>query len=335
MTAVLSAAALLTACQADFKEPEMTETEAAESKETEALPGIGSLPQIRVSWAEEKETIPSAAGSISWNVKDEEDWNGQEIAASGQDPFAYLAKEKSQWPYLPVESWITIEFLNTPAPDSIVLSDSILNEDGRPEYSEETTKTRDLFADEQKAGFRLDTNFWAMLSTERKVYQKGGVVRGFKLDCSWADGSRADYGFIVRTDVACGVQDRSAEVYPMSMCGTGIPVFAGIDQIDVDEKGLILTITLVNQTDQEYTFGEEPKLYRYYGPEAREVSIIPGTGWNDLAHRLKPNGEASFTVDLGVVYGSLEPGYYVFYKELTRRGTKETENAAVNFTVAE
>lgn len=344
MAAALAAAISLMGCQANLngtvmaRLPLQTEPQAgvhSVANVQAALPDMEKLPQIKVTWGDKEKVIPSAAGSIQWVVQEEKEGEAQGITASGRDPFNYLARVKSEWPYLPIESWITIKFLNTPAPESITVSDLILGEDGAPKYGEDTVKTKKIYPEEQTVSFSLDTNFWAMLSAERKTYQTGGVIRGFRLDCTWENGSRADYGFIVRSDVACGVKDRSAEVCPMSLCGTGVPIAAGIDNIDVDENGLTLTVTLDNRTDQKYLFGEEPKLYRYYGPDAKAVSLRPGAGWNDAAHILRPNRKTTFAVNLGELYGPLKPGYYVFYKELTNSGTEEKETVSVIFTVAD
>lgn len=311
------------------------ETSAKASTEApEVITDSDGLPQIRVTWNEGKEEIPSSAGSIEWMTRDEKTGETQGIAACGADPLPYLTKEYPDLPYLPIESWITIEFLNTPAPDSVTLSDIILREDGTSKYQEETVETQKLQLEGQKAQLYLSTNFWAMLSSDLSTYQKGGVIRGFRLNCSWENGSSADYGFVIRTDAACGVEDHSAEVYPMSMCGTGVNVYTAIEKLEDHDGSIKLEAALDNQTSQEYTFGEKPELYRYEGPEPEEVPLKPDAAWHDIAYVLKPNGKASFTADLGAMYGRLEPGYYAYYKELTNTETGEKEKASVIFTVA-
>jgi len=308
------------------------------SDATESQGGTGDsdgLPRIKVTWNEGKQEIPSSAGSIEWETKDEKTGEAQGITACGADPLPYLMEEPEKLPYIPLESWITIEFTNAPAPDSITLSDIILRDDGTPKYQDETVETQELQIKGQKAELYLEVNFWVMLSSDMSTYQKGGVIRGFRLDCNWDNGSNADYGFVLRTDSACGVSDHSAEVYPMSMCGTGVNVYSRIDRIEDNDGSITLEVTLDNQTDQEYTFGEKPELYRYQGPEPEEIPIKPDVAWHDIAYRLLPGGNASFTADLGLLYGQLEPGYYTYYKELTNTVTGDTEKTDVIFTVAD
>lgn len=313
--------------------PEEEEPSGEESKEVMAGK-LDGFPEIKVTWGINREEIPSAAGSVEW-VKKEDNGEGSSVIACGAEPLAYIMQEYGAIPYMPIESEITIEFLNAPAPERMILSDCIINENGSLKYDDRTIITQELDCEGQQASFMLNTNFNAMLSSDLATYQKGGVLRGFKLDCSWADGSNGDFAFVVRTDAACGVENHSTEVYPRSMCGTGIDVFAGIDEIKKNEDGFQLKVILSNQTGDEFIFGDEPRLYRYEGEKAMAVDLKLEAGWEDIANRLKPHQKADFTVDLGAYYGELQFGYYSFRKILTNTASGESQTASVQFTVAD
>ncbi len=124
-------------------------------------------------------------------------WEGAMIKRG--DTLVNLAKE---WPELPyVKPGTEIVFtIDGPAPDSMVLRDYVLNEDGTEKYWVDAPQNEVAFAFENGAGsFALRGNFLSLLSSNSEDYEPGRSIRGFKLTCAWGE-NECEYAFILRTD---------------------------------------------------------------------------------------------------------------------------------------
>ena len=174
------------------------------------------LPQIRVTQERKSREIPSASGVILWNEPGD-DGDTVSTAACGPEPFTVLAKEEREIPYLPLGRWITIELTGDKQPDEAILSDYILKEDGSPRYDEKSIITTELEYDNHEMRFCLTPNVNAMLSSDMSAYMTGGILRGFKLELVWDDGSRAEYGFLISTDASFVGEDPAAMEADLSL----------------------------------------------------------------------------------------------------------------------
>ena len=71
-------------------------------------------------------------------------------------------------------------------------------------YGEQATDTRELApADGAAPGvweIEVNGHMAALLSSSLKDYEKGAVLRGLTLDCTWENGSQAEWGMVIRTD---------------------------------------------------------------------------------------------------------------------------------------
>ncbi|MDR3072694.1 MAG: hypothetical protein LBU41_04300 [Clostridiales Family XIII bacterium] len=125
-------------------------------------------------------------------------WNGGVV--DREDNFKVLMKEKTRTdlPYIKVGEIISIELDGT-APDSVILTDSVLNENGGNKYGDVTTEDIQITFKNRKAEFELKTNMASLLSSNSEDYLPGNLIRGFKMTCKWAE-NECEYAFIIRSD---------------------------------------------------------------------------------------------------------------------------------------
>ena len=266
------------------------------------------LPQIRVTQERKSREIPSASGVILWNEPGD-DGDTVSTAACGPEPFTVLAKEEREIPYLPLGRWITIELTGDKQPDEAILSDYILKEDGSPRYDEKSTITTELEYDNHEMRFCLTPNVNAMLSSDMSAYMTGGILRGFKLELVWDDGSRAEYGFLISTDASFVGEDPAA----MEADRPFKPL----------EKKLVLEIN--NQSRSPVLFGDEMTLLRIDGMEMTEVPVNPDVIWNSITYQVSSGSYKALTVDLERLYGELESGRYRIIKGVRPVGGSRRE----------
>ncbi len=141
-------------------------------------------------------TIECDSQNIPYNIGLNE-WNGSKY--DREDVLVSLSKDNNQIPYFELGKRIYISFEPEKAPDKIVLYDYILKEDGRPKYTDKETSEVTFEFINNEATFILNENLSAMLSSNSKDYEKGAVLRGFKLVCNWGK-NECEYGFLIKTD---------------------------------------------------------------------------------------------------------------------------------------
>lgn len=182
-------------------------TELAESRAQEAQQASG-LPQCTVTVEIDGETvaIPCASGGSTW-VTGDEDGNSGTMVACGAEPVSSIiesAESLEELPYVPLGSRLQVVFSEGSVPDRVTLEDYILNENGGMRYGEQATDTRELApADGAAPGvweIEVNGHMAALLSSSLKDYEKGAVLRGLTLDCTWENGSQAEWGMVIRTD---------------------------------------------------------------------------------------------------------------------------------------
>lgn len=294
------------------------------------------IPDLRVTWGDTGKEIPWASGGYT-SVTAAENGTGENetVIACGADPLWTVAKSGEEVPYVPLDKIITITFTDGSAPDTVTVLDLIADEGGNAKYGSETTITREVTLEGDQARIYLGTNPYALLSSDSATYEKGGVVRGFYVKCSWQQGSTADYGFLVRTDAAMGNDGTSGGAYLMIGCGTGIPVLGNIDAVKEKSGKTVVTMSLSNQMSATWTYGVPFLLDRQSGDERQAVPYREGYAWEDVAYTLKGGKSVKQEVCLEDAYGELEPGYYVLTKEMTNERTGETEYVSAGFVLVE
>lgn len=300
------------------------------------------IPEIQVSFGSPSKVIPSMAGGYTL-VKSIEPTYGsgetepqkQTMIACGSDPILSLMNDSKEIPYVRLGSGMEVEFRNGTTPDSVVIEDVILNEDGGEKYGTETalTMTPDISPDGVEVS--LEANPYVLLSSDAGTYQTGGVLRGFRMTCTWENGSEAEYAWVLRTDAVYGADGKTAGAYLYAACGTGVQVFGNVKKIDEDMNGMVVVFGLDNQMDTEYTYGDDFYLSRVEGKKTVEVPCKDGTGWNDIEHVLESKKSAESELPVGLMYGELEPGFYTIKKTLTNRETGDSFTVSSGFQVAE
>lgn len=300
------------------------------------------IPEIQVSFGDPSLEIPSMAGGYTL-VKSVEPTYGsretepqkQTMIACGSDPLLSLANDAKMIPYVRLGSAVNVQFRNGTTPDSVTIEDIILNENGSAKYGADTilVATPDVAGDGLE--LNLDVNMNALFSSDSETYQKGGVLRGFRMSCEWDNGSTAEYAWILKTDAAWGADGKTAGAYLVSGCGMGIPVFSDVRSVETDKEGYVVKFSLDNQLDDSYTYGDEFLLKRIEGKKSEEVACREETAWGDIEHILEGKQSTEIELPVGMMYGELEPGYYTIEKELTNSNTGEIYTVSSGFQVAE
>lgn len=96
-------------------------------------------------------------------------------------------------------------------------------------------------------------------------------------------------------------------------------------EITTDTKELSLVFT--NNSNNEYTYGEEPRLDIDKNGTWTEYPIITRIGWNDIAHVLKPKDKGEITFPVELFYTKLEKGKYRVVKKIDSNGKSSTISA--------
>ena len=160
------------------------------------------LPDLSVTYSVggEQVSIPSCSGGYTAFVP-QPDGTTASVVACGADPFWTLMESDPSIPYLETGSVITLAFHDGIRPDSITMTDLLLREDGSALYSERSSAVTELKPEGETLSFPLEKNVSACLSSS---IQPAGFYHGFRLDCSWDCGSKAEYAFIIRSDAIPG-----------------------------------------------------------------------------------------------------------------------------------
>lgn len=160
-----------------------------------------TVPALVVTYGPDREELPSSSGGYQLhNIAD--DGTVEAVVACGAEPLSYLAETVSPLPYVKLGTGMYLEFSQGTPPDAITVQDMILNEDGSSKYNHQSTIEFPLTCTGAAASFSLDANPAAMLSSDMSAYEKGGIIRGFRVNCTWMNGSTAEYGFVLRTDAS-------------------------------------------------------------------------------------------------------------------------------------
>ena len=155
------------------------------------------LPDIVVSYGADNLEIPSASGDVSWIEKKE---GGGQVStiACGTDPLKYLVQQEVEIPYLSFGSTIRVRFEHPVLPEKVLVYDVIVSDDGQGEYTEAAAMKKEYYPESSILELEVDAS--QKNSHEAPAKEGETILRGFKLVCSWENGSKADYGFLIRTN---------------------------------------------------------------------------------------------------------------------------------------
>lgn len=149
--------------------------------------GAGAKPSAFTAFAGETE-IPTAFGYNEWDgaVYDREDL------------CVWLINEKADIPYIELGETVTL-FLDGRRPDRCVMQDFIADYQGYNKYTEKEINTSEIKFRGGKYEFELPKHQAAYLSSDGESYERGGIMRGFKLTCTFGE-NECEYAFLLRTD---------------------------------------------------------------------------------------------------------------------------------------
>ena len=154
------------------------------------LPTLSVIYQDGTAVAE----IPTQSGGYTLTIP-QPDGTAQSIIACGADPLSDLAQRTKEIPYVEYGGQMILSFEDGSQPDSVELTDIILQKDGTSQFGERTYVHTTLECIDGKAEFTLEENPVVYLSS---TINPEGFYRGFRVNCTWENGSAAEYGFVFR-----------------------------------------------------------------------------------------------------------------------------------------
>ena len=314
---------------------------AVEEDESQIGNSYVQIPEIVVTYGDPAQEIPSMAGGYtlvreSRELKDE---NGKPLTetmmACGADPLSALWEKNGEPPYVDIGKWITVSFRNGSMPDSVSMSDLVLDENGEAKYDAESYEPSDVTMTSNTLTFALRPNMNALYSTDPETYKKGGVTRGIRLNCEWDNGSKAEYAWIINTDAVYDSEGQTGygSITPAG-CGTGIPVTSSMESLKKNSSGYVMKIQIYNHYRGAYTINDEFSVTRIQGDERILLDMKEGKHFNSNDRKLGFWSSAP-KMDIGKYYGDLEPGYYVLRKDLINQETGNTYPITKSFVVVE
>ncbi len=298
------------------------------------------IPEIRVTYGDPELKIPSAAGGYTL-VKEAEqespyhraEEQTQTVIACGDDPLSKLAGSENKVPYVRLGTEIRVEFRNGTEPDYVRIEDLVLDEGGNGPFGSGTVKKEEVEPEEGMIAMILSPNLHALKSRDSSTYQKGGVFRGFRLLCEWENGSRAEYGWILRTDAVYGAEGKSAGAYLMPVSDTGTWITAEVTDVTEGEEGPVVLMTVENRLNRQLFYGAPVSLQRFDGTEWKEIPQKENVAWEEIAYILEGGKSAVLEVDIGQIFGELDSGYYVIGKEFTDENTGDSRKVSAGFQI--
>jgi hypothetical protein len=102
-------------------------------------------------------------------------------------------------PYVGLGSTIRIDFAKS-RPDTICVTDILINQDGSPKYDRRLDKTVAYALSGDTLSFAVETNWATALSSDSQDYQKGNTYRWYRIQCAWQNGDEKEYALYLRTD---------------------------------------------------------------------------------------------------------------------------------------
>ncbi len=136
---------------------------------------------------------------INWIVGKNK-WNGSIYDREDNFKLIMSGTTTGELPYIKNGEDILIQ-LEGDVPDSAMLSEYILRENGEVKYNMGTSYNLRFGILNRKGDFTLLPNPNTLLSSYSGDYVPGNTIKGYRLVCTWG-GNECEYGFIIRSDAA-------------------------------------------------------------------------------------------------------------------------------------
>lgn len=138
---------------------------------------------------------------ISINIGDKEieyvtaknKWGG--IIYDREDTFVRILKDNKDIPIFENDSIVNLTFKGN-QPDKFTISDIIINENGRPLYTDKEIKNITAELNDDKYIFKIEEHFASMLSSYHEPNKKD--IRGFRIIATWG-ANECEYAFVIKT----------------------------------------------------------------------------------------------------------------------------------------
>ena len=144
-------------------------------------------------------TVKAGKITIDWIVG-KNMWNGSTIEHIADFPYIMLHTTFDDLPYIKNDESIIIHFDNV-IPDSIILTELILKEDGSRKYNISDKDYNINIGKNNIASFTIEANYATALSSYSGDYIEGNTIKGYRMVCTWG-GNECEYVFIIRGDAA-------------------------------------------------------------------------------------------------------------------------------------
>lgn len=297
----------------------------------ETKPNILSLPALPAGAAGEPIILPDIHVKLTYSETELSSMTGN----LENNLFPQLTADPASILTVDLESSISVIFENGRMPQEIMIEDMVLDESGNILYDPETIDTQTLTVDANSIQWYLLPNQTALNSTDAKTYQSGGVLRGFRMNCYWSDGTEMQCAWAIRTDAACNSKGKTGSAsLQLAGCGTGVPILNDIESVKMTAKGPVVKMTMYSQYDA-YTYDPSFTLNRITGNGYDRILPKDDYTFGTRKSTLKPGWGKTVTLNIGKAYGPLEPGYYTVSKKLINKETGETYTVSGGFQIAE
>lgn len=122
-------------------------------------------------------------------------WNGYYY--DREDTFVTILKEQKDISVIPNGSIVEIAFQNNP-PDKFSVSDILIDENGRPIYTEKEIMSIPVELNKGKCSFEIERHFATSLSSYYYNDPDKKDIRGFRMIASWGE-NECEYAFVIKT----------------------------------------------------------------------------------------------------------------------------------------
>lgn len=100
-----------------------------------------------------------------------------------------------------------------------------------------------------------------------------------------------------------------------------------------DKNADSITVTFLNQTDQEYLYGQSYSLELLDGSDWTVVPFKKGVGWEDIGYTLPAKSNKEMTYSIKNDIGSLKAGTYRVVTHVTELSGSTPHTLAAEFSV--
>ncbi len=157
-------------------------------------------------------------------------WNGQQY--DREDTFVTILKEQKDIPVIDIGSFAEITFEGE-MPDEFTVSDIIIDETGRPIYTDKEIKEIQVVLHGDKYyTFEIQKHFASYLSSYYEQDKKD--IRGFRMIASWGD-NEYEYAFVIKTHANMGSSEPIEQTNKFSLKDLSFDELHSIHLTEMDD----------------------------------------------------------------------------------------------------